>query len=161
MAKEIERKFLIASDEWRRHVSRSVEIRDGILAIHEGRKIRVRLYDGRATLTVKGPKNGITRDEFEYEIPREDGVAMLRDHRIGEILRKTRFYVPVSYGLWCNDEYHGSLGGLLIAEIELPSADQPFDKPSWAGREITGDKQFNQTNLLLKYCGLQNSIAAE
>ncbi len=148
MAKEIERKFLIVSDKWRKLVSHKVEIQDGILALHEGRKVRVRFYDDKATLTVKGPRSGIVRDEFEYEIPSEDGRALLSEHRIGEVLRKTRYYVPVSYGLWCIDEYHGSLAGLFFAEIELPSENTHFAKPSWIGREITGSKQYNQTSMI-------------
>lgn len=148
MAKEIERKFLIASDKWREFVTKKVEIQDGILALHEGRKVRVRFYDDKATLTLKGTRNGIVRDEFEYEIPAEDGRAMLNDHRIGEVLKKTRYYAPVSYGLWCIDEYHGSLAGLFFAEIELPDENTIFTKPSWIGREITGNKQYTQTNLI-------------
>ena len=66
---EIERKFLLADDTWRALVSRSVRIRDGILAFYDGRKIRIRFYGQKATLTVKGPRKGLARDEFEYDIP--------------------------------------------------------------------------------------------
>lgn len=151
MAIEIERKFLVVSDDWRKQVTHKVEIQDGILAVHEGRKIRVRFYDQRATLTVKGSKSGFVRDEFEYDIPREDALQMLHNHRIGEILRKTRYYIPVDYGLWCIDEYHASLSGFCFAEIELASEHVEFEPPAWLGREITGRKEFNQTYLLHKH----------
>lgn len=151
MAKEIERKFLIVSHEWRQLVTRKVEIQDGILAVHEGRKIRVRFYDEKATLTVKGPRSGIVRDEFEYEIPAEDGRELISKHRVGEILRKTRYYAPASYGLWCIDEYHGSLSGFYFAEIELATEDKEFTKPEWLGREITGNKEYNQLSLLANH----------
>ncbi len=150
MAKEIERKFLIVSDDWRKLVTHQVEIQDGILAVNNGRKVRVRFYDNRATLTVKGPRNGIVRDEFEYDIPAEDGRAMLLEHRVGEILRKTRYYAQVDYGLWCIDQYHGSLSGIYFAEIELGENETYFEKPSWLGREITGDKEYSQTYLIKK-----------
>lgn len=135
-----------------------MEIQDGILAVHDGRKVRVRFYDNRATLTVKGPRNGIVRDEFEYDIPAEDGRAMLQEHRVGEILRKTRHYAPVDYGLWCIDQYHGSLSGIYFAEIELREIDTYFEKPSWLGQEITGDIEYNQTYLIKKRCQSFQSV---
>lgn len=88
VAKEIERKFLLSTDTWRELATHKVEIRDGLLAFRDGRKIRVRFCDDKATLSVKGPKKGLTRDEFEYEIPARDGLALLEDHCDGTILKK-------------------------------------------------------------------------
>ncbi|WP_306150571.1 MULTISPECIES: CYTH domain-containing protein [unclassified Roseibium] len=150
MAKEIERKFLIVSDDWRALVTRKVEIEDGILAVHEGRKIRVRLCDQKAALTVKGPRTGVVRDEFEYEIPLQDGRDLISKHRVGEILRKTRYFVPADDGLWSIDEYHGALTGLFFAEIELATEDTKIIKPTWVGREITGRKDYSQMSLITK-----------
>ena len=96
LAKEIERKFLLSADTWRKLATHKIEIRDGLLAFRDGRKIRVRFCDDKATLSVKGPKKGLTRDEFEYEIPASDGLALLEDHCDGAILKKTRYFIPLA-----------------------------------------------------------------
>src|SRR3974390_2637658 len=74
---EVERKFLVANDDWKRSVTGSVAIRDGLVALYKDRKVRVRIAEGTATITVKGPRRGIRRDEFEYEIPLADAERML------------------------------------------------------------------------------------
>lgn len=94
VAKEIERKFLLSTDTWRELATHKVEIRDGLLAFRDGRKIRVRFCDDKATLSVKGPKKGLTRDEFEYEIPARDGLALLEDHCDGTILKNSVLHPP-------------------------------------------------------------------
>lgn len=80
MPLEIERKFLTASDEWKTKPSRAVNLRDGLLATEGGRKVRVRIEDGRATLTIKGARAGYARDEFEYEIPLDHAEQLLAHH---------------------------------------------------------------------------------
>lgn len=80
MPLEIERKFLTASDEWKTKASRAVNLRDGLLATEGGRKVRVRIEDGRATLTIKGARAGYARDEFEYEIPLDHAEQLLAHH---------------------------------------------------------------------------------
>lgn len=148
MAKEIERKFLIADESWRNDVARTVHLRDGLLAVVNGRKVRIRFYDDRATLTVKGRRNGISRDEFEYDIPSDDGLAMLAEHCHGDVLEKTRHFIP-HHGLeWTVDVYHGLLCGIVIAEIELPSEDCAFPRPRWVGREVTGLSEYRQVNMV-------------
>ncbi|WP_074854970.1 CYTH domain-containing protein [Thioclava dalianensis] len=84
MAKGIERKFLLSAETWRGLAMQKVEIHDGLLAFRDRRKIRVRFCDDKATLSVKGPKKGVTRDEIEYESPASDGLALLEDHCDGK-----------------------------------------------------------------------------
>ncbi len=148
MSREIERKFLVTGCAWRESVSRAVRLRDGLLASENGRKIRVRLREDRAILTVKGPRVGISRDEFEYDIPRPDGLALLEQHSQGRILEKTRHHVPFGGFEWSVDEYHGVLSGVVLAEIELPAEDAEFARPPWVGREVTGLPEYRKINML-------------
>ncbi|WP_108257678.1 CYTH domain-containing protein [Mangrovicoccus ximenensis] len=141
MATEIERKFLVTGEGWRQAVTRSVALRDGILALREGRKIRIRFYDGRATLTVKGPRNGICRDEFEYGIPAGDARILLESH-CTNIREKIRHHVFHGGWEWVVDVYGGALAGVVLAEIELPSDQARFPCPPWIGREVTGLPDF-------------------
>ncbi|WEF24794.1 CYTH domain-containing protein [Paracoccus sp. S3-43] len=148
MPTEIERKFLLANDDWRAAVSGSTRLRDGILAFYDGRKIRIRFYDEKATLTVKGPRKGLARDEFEYEIPASDGLVLLERHCKGEVIEKTRHHVLVNGLEWVVDEYHGLLDGIILAEIELPSEETPFELPAWVAAEVTGIEKYRQVNLV-------------
>ncbi len=147
MAKEIERKFLVRDEGWRGCVSRSERLRDGILAMAGDRKVRVRFYDGRATLTVKGPRIGFSRDEFEYDIPETDGRILLEEHCQGEIREKIRHHLSHGGHAWTVDEHLGLLEGVVIAEIELPSETADFPRPSWLGREVTGLAEFRQSRM--------------
>jgi CYTH domain-containing protein len=148
MPREIERKFLVAEDTWRKSVSREVTLHDGLLACANNRKIRIRLCDDRATLTVKGPRTGIGRDEFEFAIPARDAQALLQRHCLGEVLEKTRHYVPFGGFEWTVDEYRGVLSGVVLAEIELPSEETEFPKPPWLGREVTGLPEYRKINMV-------------
>ena len=151
LAKEIERKFLLSADTWRKLATHKIEIRDGLLAFRDGRKIRVRFCDDKATLSVRRPKTGLTRDEFEYEIPASDGLALLEDHCDGAILKKTRYFIPHGGFIWTVDEFQGVHAGLVLAEIELPSEDAEFEKPTWLGREVSGKSQYRQSSLFNKH----------
>ncbi|MGP3697008.1 CYTH domain-containing protein [Rhodobacter sp. NSM] len=148
---EIERKFLVANDEWKHEVSRAVRLRDGLIAIRGGRKVRVRIAGDAATLTVKGPRKGIARSEFEYEIPLADAEAMMAEHcRLpGQMVEKTRHFIPNGQLVWEVDVYQGLLSGLTTAEIELPDSGTSFQRPDWLGDEITGDALFS-TRILLR-----------
>lgn len=151
MAKEIERKFLVANDLWRIEVQRTVRLRDGLLAFSDGRKVRIRFYDDRATLTVKGRRKGISRDEFEYDIPSCDGLVLLADHCDGEVLEKSRHHIQFGGHEWIVDEYHGILAGMLLAEIEIPTECTQFMHPPWLGPEVTGKQKYRHTNLIKAY----------
>lgn len=145
---EIERKFLLADASWRPLVVRSVRLRDGILAFFDGRKIRIRFYDDEATLTVKGPRKGLARDEFEYAIPTSDGLILLEQHCKGEVIEKTRHHILAGDHEWSVDEFHGLLSGILLAEVELPHEDAAVALPEWIGKEVTGVDKYRQINLI-------------
>ncbi|MCA0941900.1 CYTH domain-containing protein [Salipiger pacificus] len=152
MAREIERKFLVASEGWRFAVVTRVELRDGIVAFRDGRKVRLRFYgDSHVTLSIKGPRTGMSRDEFEYPIPLEDGRALLARHCDGPPICKTRHHVEHDGQRWTVDEYHGALAGTLIAEIELPSEETEFTRPAWLGAEVTYDRSYRQSALLQRH----------
>lgn len=148
MAIEIERKFLVASEHWQKDVVRSVRLRDGLISSSERGKVRVRVTDDRATLAVKGPRTGLSREEYEYEIPLEDALALLDRHCAGTVLEKTRFFVPAGDLVWEVDVYSGILAGVVIAEIELPAEDAAFVRPSWVGIEVTGQEEYRKINML-------------
>ncbi|HST95874.1 MAG TPA: CYTH domain-containing protein, partial [Microvirga sp.] len=110
--------------------------------------VRVRLETGRAWLTVKGARDGIARPEFEYEIPQIDAEEMLQSVCTGCLIEKSRHCVPHNGLIWEVDVFHGSLAGIVLAELELDHEDQPFTKPDWVGEEVTGDLRFRQSTLL-------------
>ena len=110
---EIERKFLVATDEWRAAIVKSVCLEDGLIASVGGRKVRVRIADDRATLTVKGARVGLGRDEFEYEIPLADAQTMLRDHCEGKVVTKVRHFVQEAGFTFEIDVYDGLLAGII------------------------------------------------
>jgi CYTH domain-containing protein len=145
---EIERKFLIANDDWRRSVIGSVAIRDGMVALYKDRKVRVRISEGTATITLKGPRAGIRRDEFEYEIPLADAERMLAAICDKEVLEKRRYFVEATSAIWFVDVYSGVLDGVMLAEIELRQENETPVLPSWIGREVTGDLRYRKFNLL-------------
>ncbi len=147
MPVEIERKFLVKTNAWRAQVTRSERLRDGLVARENDLKVRVRCYGDRTTLCVKGGRQGLAREEFEYEIPRDHAEAIFA-HCTGRILEKTRHYVPGPSGLWEIDVYHDVLDGVVIAEIELDSETAHVDLPDWIGEEITGDPRYSKTNML-------------
>lgn len=112
------------------------------------RWIRVRLTDeDEATLTLKGKRVGISCPEHEYRIARADAEALYHDHSVYGQLEKTRFLVANADVLIEVDRYHGPLEGRFTAEVELKREDQPFEKPSWLGREVSGDKRYDNATL--------------
>ncbi|MEN3289707.1 MAG: adenylate cyclase [Bradyrhizobium sp.] len=147
MPVEIERKFLVKTDSWRAHVTHSERLRDGLVAREDDLKVRVRCYGNRTTLCVKSGRQGISREEFEYEIPRDHAESIFA-HCTGRILEKTRHYVPAQSGVWEIDVYHDVLDGIVIAEIELDSETAVVEMPDWIGAEITGDPRYSKTNML-------------
>jgi adenylate cyclase len=147
VGQEIERKFLVVGNDWREQAVRSERLVDGLLATSKGRKVRVRLYADRATLTIKTRKKGRSRFEFEYEIPFPDARQLL-DRECGRtILPKIRYYVPFAQFLWEVDVYEPPLEGVILAEVELAAVDQDPPLPSWVGREVTEDPAFRKSSL--------------
>ncbi|WP_456777150.1 CYTH domain-containing protein [Bradyrhizobium sp. USDA 4369] len=147
MPLEIERKFLVKSEAWRGQATHHQRLRDGLVARQDGLKVRVRCYGDRTTLCVKSGRRGLSREEFEYEIPRDHAEAIFA-HCEGRIIEKTRHYVPGDSGLWEVDEYHGPLDGIIIAEIELPTETAVVQIPDWVGDEVTGDPRYSKANML-------------
>lgn len=147
MATEIERKFLVNGDDWRQ--VQGTQYRQGYLNRDKERTVRVRIADDRAFITIKGLSKGATRAEFEYSIPVSDAeqLLLLCD---GPLIEKTRHTVRYAGMTWEVDEFHGANAGLIVAEIELNSEQQPFEKPSWVGREVTDDKRYFNSNLALQ-----------
>jgi len=149
MAVEIERKFLLANDAWKRGVIKSEHLRDGLIARFGEGKVRIRLAGSSASLTIKGAREGISRLEFEYEIPRGDAEQMLRTLCQGDpVLEKVRHAVPFGGLNWTIDVYMGSLAGVAFAEVELTHPDQHFELPPWAGEEVTNDPRFRKRALV-------------
>jgi len=144
---EIERKFLVANDEWRQSAVRSVSIRDGLIAVYKDRKVRVRIAGDVATFAVKGPRIGIVRAEFEYEIPIADAERMLSTLCHDDTLEKQRFFVEDAEATWLVDVYGGLLQGVIIAEIELKQEGQELILPSWIGKEVSGDPFYKKINM--------------
>ena len=145
--REIERKFLVAGD-FRGEVSGASHIVQGYLSSARGRTVRVRLRDDRGWITVKGPARGLTRIEWEKEIPAEEAQLLLSLCEPG-VIDKTRHLVPSADGkhTWEVDEFHGDNAGLLVAEIELASEDDAFPRPAWLGEEVTGDRRYYNSSL--------------
>lgn len=147
MPKEIERKFLVARDDWRTEAASGKHFRQAIIFAQADRSLRVRMIDGeRATLTVKIGINGMSRHEFEYDVPLADADELLNLAN-GNIISKTRYEIPRGDHVWEVDVYDGKLEGLVVAEVEMKSEDDRPEMPSWLGRELTGDRRFSNQAL--------------
>ena len=138
---EIERKFLVIGD-FMPSVQKTEKIAQGYLCASYERTVRVRIKGNLAFITIKGPsnENGFSRAEYEYSIPLTDAEEMLK--LCNTIIEKERHYVPVGNHLYEVDVFHGIHEGLVIAELELQSEEETFEKPSWLGKEVTGDKRY-------------------
>jgi adenylate cyclase len=147
MASEIERKFLLSSDAWRDEVRDSIRLLQGYLARGPQSAIRVRIKGEKAELNVKHTLDGIERLEFEYEIPLEDAREMIEKVAQRPLIDKTRYHVEHAGHLWEIDEFYGENAGLIMAEIELASVDEPFERPSWLGEEVSHDPRYYNSNL--------------
>ena len=149
MALEIERKFLVAGEYKSLAVSHS-RITQGYISSASGRTVRVRIRGDKGYLTIKGPSalGGLSRFEWEKEIPVSEAESLLAICEPG-VIDKTRWLVPAGDGVhtWEVDEFHGDNEGLLMAEIELRSEDDVFEKPSWLGEEVTGDRRYYNSML--------------
>jgi CYTH domain-containing protein len=146
MATEIERKFLVRGDSWREGAS-ARWIRQGYLSISDRLSVRVRTLGDRAFLTVKGERQGMIRAEYEYEIPPADAHEMLDLFCARPLIEKTRYGLTHAGFEWVIDVFEGDNTGLVIAEVELTSPDQPLDLPPWIGDEVTHDPRYLNANL--------------
>lgn len=147
MGVEIERKFLVVGDAWRAQVSSSTRIVQGYLTEGGEVTVRVRVRGDKGYLTIKGKSQGISRSEYEFEIPADEADAMLADLAQGPVVEKTRHLVEVDGHTWEVDVFAGANEPLVMAEIELPSDDEQFTVPSWAGQDVSDDPRYYNVNL--------------
>ncbi|APA71182.1 CYTH domain-containing protein [Janthinobacterium sp. 1_2014MBL_MicDiv] len=147
MGIEIERKFLLAGDAWR-GLGQPVLLRQGYLSSARERVVRVRIEGEQAMLTIKGANVGASRGEWEYPIPLADAIELLDGLCEQPLIEKYRHRIEHAGMVWEVDEFLGANAGLVVAEIELASEDQPFEKPDWIGAEVSGDARYYNANLI-------------
>lgn len=150
MAQEIERKFLVKNEDFKKESFNNTKIVQGFLSTVPERTVRIRIKGDKGFITVKGIGNasGASRFEWEKEISIEDANDLLKISEPG-VIDKTRFNVKSGKHTFEVDEFYGENNGLIVAEIELNSEDEDFSKPSWLGEEVTGQvKYFN--SMLMK-----------
>jgi len=145
---EIERKFLVRGDGYRQQAFAADRIQQGYICSGGGRTVRVRRRGDRGYLTIKGPSldGGLSRYEFETEISVEDASQLMKLCEPG-IIDKTRYLVRSGNHVFEVDEFYGDNEGLVIAEVELQSADEAFEKPDFIGLEVTGDHRYYNSHL--------------
>jgi adenylate cyclase len=146
MAKEIERKFLVKAQSWRRP-DKGKRYRQGYLSTVKERTVRVRTAGDKGYITVKGVTTGASRAEYEYEIPLADANEMLKLCE-QPLIEKTRYRVPIDRVVWEVDEFEGVNAGLITAEVELKSEDQQVKIPDWIDKEVTTDPRYFNANLV-------------
>ena len=148
MAKEIERKFLVRG-EFKHLAVKHMRITQGYFSVDPARIIRLRICDGKAVFSIKAPlgKTVFSRHEWEFGIPLSEAQEMLKVC-LPVIIQKTRYLVPFSNHIYEVDVFHGKNEGLIIAEMELTSEDEVFERPVWLGEEVTGKAEFYNSNLI-------------
>lgn len=148
MAYEIERKFLVSTESWRKQVSRTINISQAYFCNTDKASLRIRITDDAAYMSVKSMTLDIRRHEFEYPVPVHDAEFMINYLCQGSVLVKQRHLVQVGGQTWEIDEFQGDNAGLIVAEIELEHEQQPFHEPDWLGQEVSGDTRFFNMNLV-------------
>ena len=145
---EIERKFLVVGDSYKQEAYDSSRIRQGYICSSRGRTVRVRIRDSRGYLTIKGPSanGGLARYEFEKEITLSEAENLMKLCEPG-MIDKTRYLVKSGKHTFEVDEFYGENEGLVMAEVELAYEDEPYEKPSFIGKEVTGDRRYYNSQL--------------
>jgi adenylate cyclase len=146
MAVEIERKFLLRTEEWRNYIQASNALQQGYILYGDDRNLRIRIKNGNAArLTIKIGSSSLVRSEYEYDVPLNDAFEML-DQAQGIVIEKTRHLVHWDNHMWEIDEFSGAYLGLITAEVELESTEEVPTMPEWIGEEVTSDRRYsNQT----------------
>lgn len=147
MAKEIERKFLVDIEKWGR-TGKTIHMEQAYIAVEGCKVVRVRIAGEKAFLTIKGNLKGITRDEFEYEIPVSDARQMMQ-MSVGFTVKKIRYIEEIDGKIWEIDVFKEKNAGLVVAEIELESEEECFTKPEWLLDEVSTDEKYFNFNLAL------------
>ena len=145
---EIERKFLVVGDSYKQEAYDSSRIRQGYICSSRGRTVRVRIRDSRGYLTIKGPSEngGLARYEFEKEITLSEAENLMKLCEPG-MIDKTRYLVKSGKHTFEVDEFYGENEGLVMAEVELAYENEPYEKPSFIGKEVTGDRRYYNSQL--------------
>lgn len=148
---EIERKFLVVSEDFKNEAFKNSRIKQGFLNTHPGRTVRLRITGDKAFITIKGKssKNGLSRFEWEKEIDIDEAEALFELCEPG-IIEKTRYLVKAGDFVFEIDEFYGENEGLKVAEIELNKETDTFEKPQWLGREVTGEIKYYNSQLSKK-----------
>ena len=146
---EIERKFLVLSEDYKSEAFQKEKIVQGFLSRHPERTVRVRIKSNKGFLTIKGksPDGGVSRFEWEIEIPLHEAEALFELCEPGRV-EKVRHLVKQGPHVFEVDEFHGENEGLTVAEIELTEAKEQFEKPEWLGKEVTGNLDYYNSNLI-------------
>jgi adenylate cyclase len=147
MALEIERKFLVLSEDWRSQAT-GILYRQGYVVLGIGKTVRVRVAGSTGYLTIKGPSVNLARAEFEYEIPLEDAMTMLDMLCEQPLIEKTRYKIPYAGMTWEVDEFAGENQGLILAEVELTAVGQAIALPPWIGAEVSADPRYFNSYLV-------------
>jgi adenylate cyclase len=152
MGREIERKFLVSGDAWRRDAKGTL-YRQGYLAASDDCVVRVRMAGQKAYLTIKGRKTGLSCPEYEYPMPVADAAAVLEQICLRPFIEKIRYTLTFKGISWEVDEFKGENEGLVVAEVELAEEDQIIEFPEWIDREVSLDpKYFNMNLIKCPYC---------
>jgi CYTH domain-containing protein len=144
---EIERKFLVKSDEWK-SLGKRIFYQQGYLLIDKNRTIRIRVIEEKGFVTIKGSVSGISRSEYEYQIPVEEAKVILETLCVKPIISKYRTKIKLNNLVWEVDEFIDENEGLVLAEVELENENQKIDIPSWIGDEVTGDIKYYNSMLI-------------
>jgi adenylate cyclase len=147
MAIEIERKFLVIGEGWREQVEDETRLVQGYLSEDARTTVRVRIRGDTAWLTLKGKTQGISRLEFEYPIPVDEAETLLRELAVSPLIEKTRYGVSHGGHVWELDVFAGANAGLVLAELELTTVDEAFERPDWLGAEVSDDLRYFNVNL--------------
>lgn len=148
MGKEIERKFLVKDNRYQ-SLAEGIYYNQGYIPTLNGMTVRVRIAGNKGFLTLKDHVVGLTRHEYEYEVPIDDAREMLNNMCARPQIEKYRYVIPAAEeGLkWEVDEFLGDNAGLVVAEIETPAEDTPFTLPDWVGEEVTNDHRYFNSHL--------------
>jgi adenylate cyclase len=150
MPTEIERKFLIHLNKWAAVIKPQGKLyKQGYILSEEKRIVRIRVTDDAAYLTLKGATQGISRSEYEYTIPADEGNEILQNFTTSAI-EKTRYNIKYAGHNWEVDVFSGDNAGLIVAEIELTHEDEPFEKPDWITAEVSHDSRYTNASLSVK-----------
>lgn len=150
MATEIERKYLVINDKWKSKVISESVLKQGYVANQKNATVRVRIAQGVAHLNIKSATTGITRAEYEYEIPLDDAEKILDEIAEQPFIDKTRYKVQCGEHVWDLDLFAGANSGLVMAEIELSDENELFELPDWAGEEVSDDARYYNSCLVKK-----------